>query len=207
MYSMYIMILTAAAARLPACLPACLPIRQIIEYFAFPYASSLALILNVALFLSEAKRDIECLHVLWIWSLPNSWFTARHLLSFSSWFLFLHRRCLVLGLSLSDLVLRRQFVQFSPFALLLGFFSDVCSVVRLSLSDLVLCRCLFNSLPFALGLVSCFIAVVCSVPRHRSSLSDSTRLKTQKLLHVSFKLYTCGVPRSIRGQPCISPFC
>jgi hypothetical protein len=38
-------------------------------------------------------------------------------------------------------------------------------------------------------------------------LSDSTRLKTQKLLHVSFKLYTCGVPRSIRGQPCISPFC
>ena len=102
MYSMYIMILIAAAA----CLPACLPIWQIIDYFAFPYASSLAHSKCSFIFIrSQAKHDIECLHVLWIWSLPNSWFTARHLLSFSSWFLFLRRRCSILCPSLLDLFL------------------------------------------------------------------------------------------------------
>ncbi len=54
MYSMYIMILTAAAA--------CCLIAQVLAYLML----AALLILNVVLFLSEAKRDIECLCVLWI---------------------------------------------------------------------------------------------------------------------------------------------
>ena len=96
MYSMYIM-------KTYCC---CCLIAQLLAYLMRNLSGKLLLILlslmlaallilNVVLFqrLSEAKRDIECLHVLWIWSLPNSWFTARHLHSFSSWFLFLRRRC------------------------------------------------------------------------------------------------------------------
>jgi hypothetical protein len=103
-----------------------------------------------------------------ITSLPNSWFTTRHLLSFLWWFLFLRRRCSVLGLSLSDLVQflafrslflgsSPTFVQFFALRSWTCFSADVCLILCLSLLDLFLV-----SSPFALGFVPCLFAVVCS---------------------------------------------
>jgi hypothetical protein len=101
----------------PACLPSCLPIRQIIAYLAFPYASSLTQ--NIAYFYQKPSAISSAYAFCGSDHYRTPGFTARHLHSFSSWFLFLRRGLFSFRLSLSDLILRRRLFNSLPFALVL----------------------------------------------------------------------------------------
>jgi hypothetical protein len=119
-----------------ACLPACLPIRQIIDYFAFPYASSLAHSKCSFIFIrSQARYRVPTRSVDLI--------ITKLLAPLGICSLFHRGSCFFADV-----------VQFLAFRSLTWFFADVCSVFAFRSLTWFLRRRLLSCSPFALRLGS-----------------------------------------------------